>query len=157
MQWVISTKRDFIVKQIKENGHGQREMVEKLKSDYEEILLVKDITIKRRNSIDNCAKYKHLSQGKFNNFPEKLYKSLGEIERSPKDVDVKFAIQGLTEETQLCQDILRIAEEEITFRPKFLQIEVEASETNDCNILNNFDQNFFKLKLKQVKQTIVTS
>ncbi|KAK9729493.1 hypothetical protein QE152_g15894 [Popillia japonica] len=163
MQPVISTKTDFIVKQIKENDHGQHKVIEKLKSDYdnyEGILLAKNITINRTNFIDNYAKYKHLSQRnndnkkdvlkrvyqiaktlknfqeKYNTFSEELYKNVGKIEKSLTDLDIKLLIQGLTEEKVLSQDVLKIAKEEIIFRQKFLQIEVEASETNDCNILN---------------------
>ncbi|KAK9729494.1 hypothetical protein QE152_g15895 [Popillia japonica] len=160
MQSVISTKRDFIVTQIKENDHSQREMIEKLKSDYdncEKMLLAKDITINRRNFIDNYAKYKHLSQRnddnhkdvlkrvyqiesshkkfqrKYNTFSEKLYKSFGRSQKSLADLDISLLVEGLTEEKELCQDVLRIAKEEITLRQKFLQIEVEAKFKADKN------------------------
>ncbi|KAK9730924.1 hypothetical protein QE152_g14082 [Popillia japonica] len=153
LQQVIATKKDIVVKTIKENDHNDKvKLIDKLKLDYDSQaeLASKNVIISNANFMHIYDNYKHFSQCNNNNrkeatlrqvyqleksvknfqdryqdFSERLDKDVEEMEKLEKDLDTNSFAESFTVQEKLYQNVRDVGDEEITYRRKMLQINLK--------------------------------
>ncbi|KAK9730928.1 hypothetical protein QE152_g14081 [Popillia japonica] len=153
LQQVIATKKDIVVKTIKENDNDDKEkLIDKLKLDYDTCqaeLASKNVIISNPNFMHIYETYKHFShcnnnrkeatlrqvyqleksvknfQDRYQDFSERLGKDVEEMEKFEKDLDTNSFAESFTVQEKLYQNVRDVGDEEITYRRKILQIDLK--------------------------------
>ncbi|KAK9730926.1 hypothetical protein QE152_g14083 [Popillia japonica] len=150
LQQVIATKKDIVVKTIKENDHNDKvKLIDKLKLDYDTCqaeLASKNVIISNPNFMHIYENYKHFSKCNNNrkeatlrqDFSERLDKDVEEMEKLEKDLDTNSFAESFTVQEKLYQNVRHVGNEEITYRRKILQInlkDIRATSTSTKSII----------------------